>query len=444
VTVSLVAAATTFAPSASADFPPCPGLGDALVSHSCFHARYGPYRTVTATSRADSASAPRIDGVHTHYEVILGSPIGESIVTYQVAGASRQGAWAFFHSDTVPLKVETSAGVRLAPVHSQSVPSCAFLPKVDVYELGGERVRLVFGPTNVTRTVVVAENVDDFVIENGRDADVDGYGSASDRVASFCVPPTGYVQNADDCNDSDARVHPAAPEVCDGVDQNCNGVADDVGLPCTSGVGACAREGVSVCDVAGATARCNAAAGPPLAETCDGKDTNCDGKDDLSTPALCTDPLSPRCIVDEGAVRCGCSADTDCGNDTSGRICDLDRRVCVQGCIDLIGRNGCPAGSRCSSKDPLVPGACVKTCAPECPRGSSCQQGTCVSDAPAPSDAGPIADASVVSPPEPEASPDADGGCSCDLVRAERSSFALSGFVVAVAGLALTRRRSRP
>ena len=443
--LSFVAAATTFVSSARADFPAdCPGLGDALVSHSCFHARYGPYRTVAATTRADASNAPRIDGVHTHYEVVLGSPTGESIVTYQVAGASRQGAWAFFHSGTVPLKVETLAGARLVPVHSQSVASCAFLPKVDVYELGGERVRLVFGPTNVTRTVVVAENVDDFVIDNGRDADGDGYGAAADRVTSFCVPPSGYVQNTDDCDDADARVHPAATEVCDGVDQNCNGVADDVGLPCSSGVGACARDGVSVCDAAGAAARCAATAGPSLVETCDGKDTNCDGVDDLATPALCTDPLRPRCIVDEGSVRCGCSADADCGNVTSGRICDLDRRGCVEGCVDLPGRNGCPVAARCSSSDPLAPGTCVVTCTPECPRGSSCKEGTCVADTPAPNDAGaPPIDAGFVMPPEAEASADAPGGCSCDIAGAAAPSYALTGFVVGLVSLSVARRRRR-
>lgn len=37
----------------------------------------------------------------------------------------------------------------------------------------------------------------------------------------------GYTAEEGDCNDSDASIHPAAVEVCDGVDQNCNGSVDE-------------------------------------------------------------------------------------------------------------------------------------------------------------------------------------------------------------------------
>jgi len=439
---AFVAAVTTWTGSARADFPSdCPGLGDALVSHSCFHARYGPYRTVSAVPLADAASAPRVDGVHTHYEVVLTNPGAANVVTYQVAGAARAGAWAFFHEGTMPFRVETLAGAPLSPVHSQRVSTCGFLPKVDVYQLGVERVRLVFGPTSVTRTVLVAENVDDFVIENGRDADGDGYGSDVAPITSFCFPPAGYVQNTSDCNDGDDQVHPAARELCDGVDQNCNGIPDDVGLPCTAGAGACARDGVSVCDAAGAPARCSATPGPALAETCDGKDTNCDGKDDLDTPQLCTDALAPRCIVDEGAVRCGCTSDADCGSTTSGRVCDLDTKRCVVGCVDLAGRNGCPPGARCSSADPNRPGTCEVPCVPACGAGTTCREGVCVPNAPAP-DAGPApADGGTTSPaPEPEPAAGDPGGCTCDTSRASTTSLGAWGALVLVTAFGLRRR----
>jgi len=440
---SVLAASATFTSVASADFPAdCPGLGNALVSHSCFHARYGPYRTVNAVTATELASAPRVDGVHTQYEVVLANPLAQSLVTYQVASASRRGAWAFFHSDTVPLVVETMTGARLAPVHTQRISSCAFLPKVDVYELGTERVRLVFGPANVTRTVLVAENVDDFVIENGRDGDGDGYGTMADRIPSFCVPPPGYVQNADDCNDGDARIHPAALETCDGVDQNCNGVADDVGLPCAAGLGACARDGVGVCDAVGAIARCSAAPGPAIAETCDGKDTNCDGKDDLDTAALCSDAVAPRCMVDEGIVRCGCATDSDCGNATSGRICDLGINRCVEGCVDLPSRNGCPTGARCSSTDPRVPGKCAVPCVPDCTIGATCREGACVPNEP-PLDAGvPSVDSSMPVPAQPAPPGDDAGGCACTVGRETASSFGASSALLILGLLALRRKRS--
>ncbi len=56
-----------------------------------------------------------------------------------------------------------------------------------------------------------------------QDADVDGYGDATVTQWS-CDPPSGYVSQADDCDDSDADSYPGAPDTChDGVDQDCSG-----------------------------------------------------------------------------------------------------------------------------------------------------------------------------------------------------------------------------
>jgi uncharacterized repeat protein (TIGR03803 family) len=57
-----------------------------------------------------------------------------------------------------------------------------------------------------------------------RDADGDGFGNpASSKVAD--KQPRGYVSNADDCNDKN-KVK-GGPEVCDGIDNDCDGIIDD-------------------------------------------------------------------------------------------------------------------------------------------------------------------------------------------------------------------------
>jgi len=39
--------------------------------------------------------------------------------------------------------------------------------------------------------------------------------------------PAGYTSNKADCNDKDATINPNAKEICDGIDNNCNGKIDD-------------------------------------------------------------------------------------------------------------------------------------------------------------------------------------------------------------------------
>ncbi|WKZ64872.1 MAG: MopE-related protein [Flavobacteriales bacterium] len=61
------------------------------------------------------------------------------------------------------------------------------------------------------------------------DADGDGFGDEA-SAAVFCTPPLDLVQLGGDCDDSDADTYPGAPEGCDGVDRNCDGV-----IPGTNG-----------------------------------------------------------------------------------------------------------------------------------------------------------------------------------------------------------------
>ncbi len=63
-----------------------------------------------------------------------------------------------------------------------------------------------------------------------RDADSDGFGSAGQPI-NACTQPAGYVLNSSDCDDTNPNVYPGAPETCNNIDDNCNGIIDDVALP---------------------------------------------------------------------------------------------------------------------------------------------------------------------------------------------------------------------
>lgn len=60
------------------------------------------------------------------------------------------------------------------------------------------------------------------------DTDNDGYGDESISIQiCYDTPPADYVANSTDCDDDDAMINPAAVEICDDIDNNCDGQIDE-------------------------------------------------------------------------------------------------------------------------------------------------------------------------------------------------------------------------
>ena len=59
-----------------------------------------------------------------------------------------------------------------------------------------------------------------------RDDDGDGFGdpNSSDQMCSVTF---GFVENGSDCDDASSETHPNGQEVCDGWDNDCDGIIDE-------------------------------------------------------------------------------------------------------------------------------------------------------------------------------------------------------------------------
>ncbi|HEY5922132.1 MAG TPA: putative metal-binding motif-containing protein [Kofleriaceae bacterium] len=140
------------------------------------------------------------------------------------------------------------------------------------------------------------------------DADGDGWGDAA-GMAEHCEMPAGFVARDGDCADNNAAVHPEGKEICDAVDNDCDGALDDADTSvdlATAGTfyrdadndnygdatmtkKACAKPA----GYAASSNDCNdgaAAINPGATEICDFKDNDCDAKIDMMDTSL--DPAS--------------------------------------------------------------------------------------------------------------------------------------------------------
>jgi hypothetical protein len=122
------------------------------------------------------------------------------------------------------------------------------------------------------------------------DVDGDGFGDVSAGTTA-CTQPSGFVTDESDCDDGDAGVNPGATELCNTVDDDCDGTTDEAaaadaptwyadddgdsfGDPDAS-TAACAQPSAYVADDTDCDDR-DAAINTDAQEVCDGLDNDCD------------------------------------------------------------------------------------------------------------------------------------------------------------------------
>ena len=143
--------------------------------------------------------------------------------------------------------------------------------------------------------------VDDNATDGARwyaDFDADGYGDPANPVQVCGDAPAGYLADSTDCDDTDPSIRPDASEVCDGIDEDCDGAIDDDAIDPLLWYGDGDGDGDG--DAAATLSACTQPAGyVPTAgdcddadsarnsaayESCDGVDNDCDGETDTDSP----------------------------------------------------------------------------------------------------------------------------------------------------------------
>ncbi len=212
---------------------------------------------------------------------------------------------------------------------------------------------------------------------NAADDDCDGQTDDAAGVGDHCAAGLGACERRGHLSCDlragavvcDATAGPAGAEVCNGLDDDCDGQTDDgldLGAACEAGLGVCRAVGVRVCDGAGAVV-CSAVPGRAGSETCDGRDDDCDGEIDEGDPGGGVDcPTGDLGACATGVTHCRdgapvCDAvttpepevcnglDDDCNGEPDDDPASPDGRlfeVCFEGAVGLAGIGRCAEGRR--------------------------------------------------------------------------------------------------
>ena len=195
------------------------------------------------------------------------------------------------------------------------------------------------------------------------DTDADGFGAGT--ATNTCSNPgTGFVTNNTDCIDSNTAINPAASEICNVLDDNCNGLvneglvflmyyldADNDGYYLTS-LSACSSQGINYTTNAGVLGDCNDA-NPAInagaIEICgNGIDEDCNGIDPICIIPGCTNPIAsnfnPLANLENGScIIYGC---LDANADNYNPLANTSNQGCIYyGCIDPFANNFDPSAN---------------------------------------------------------------------------------------------------
>ncbi len=201
-------------------------VNDTATDHTCQHVSFGPFGAVAANAHPGIVNSV-ISQTHVHFTVTMAKDEADQTLASAVnLFPIKSSSFALYLGDPEPVTVLDSDGDEVPPSLEASITTCsAGLSRVQVHALDlDESYMIVFPAEGAAFRTLVLEELGEHARFHSFDSDGDGFGSPESVLLTWCkLGEDSLVQDDSDCDDTRASVFPGAVELCDGVDNDCDG-----------------------------------------------------------------------------------------------------------------------------------------------------------------------------------------------------------------------------